>query len=71
MVWDGVGDLMMKVAVLDVAGNPLGMGIHLGLEEVQIIDDDGTPMGSITTPRIVMEEDGEIMYGYECWWIPI
>lgn len=63
----------MKVMVFTAdTQEPIGIG-DLGYEDVKVVDDDDDSKVLFTLknhPRIVME-DGEIVYGIECWWTPL
>ena len=63
----------MKVAVFTPEmREPIGIG-ELGYEDIPVVDDDDESVVLFVMkdhPRIVME-DGEVLRGLECWWIPI
>ena len=66
----------MKVCVFDdKTGKPLGIGDFCRTEDIRVAADEygeGRVVCTIkNNPVIVMEEDGEIVYGIECWWYPV
>lgn len=58
----------MKVVVFDIMNEPIGLGTIIDREEVIVHDEYDKTVARISSPVIVME-DGEILRGYECWWI--
>jgi hypothetical protein len=60
----------MKVVVFDVMNEPDCIGQVIDTEKVTVSDEAGNTLCTINTPVIVTEE-GEILRGYECWWMPL
>jgi len=66
----------MKVCVFDAHDPemPIGIGDLCRREDLQIVDDKDDSKILCTIPNqpvIVMEETGDIVYGIECWWVPV
>ena len=48
----------------------IGKGKYLGEEQINVEEDDSDKIvTSFASPKIELE-DGKIIYGFECWWIP-
>ena len=48
----------------------IGKGKYLGEEQIDVEEDESDEIvTSFASPKIELE-DGKIIYGYECWWIP-
>jgi hypothetical protein len=60
----------MKVVVFDDMNEPDCIGQIIDTEQVTVSDEAGNTLCKINTPVIVTEE-GEILRGYECWWMPL
>lgn len=65
---------MIPVVVLglDYTSSPVeGTGL-MRRETVPVVDDDDNAVMTLNDhPVIVMDETGEIVYGFECWWIEL
>ena len=49
---------------------PVGMGRYLGEEKINVEDDDSDEiLFSFNNPKIVLD-NGEIIFGIDCWWCP-
>lgn len=58
----------MKVVIFDEMNEPMALGQIIYRETVTVDDPFGHPLCKIKTP-VIVTEDGEILRGYECWWI--
>ena len=64
-----IGTVVMVFAPED-GKTPIGMGRYLGEERIDVEDDDSDEiLFSFNNPKIVLD-DGEIIFGIDCWWCP-
>jgi hypothetical protein len=66
----------MKVCIFDAKDPemPFGMGDLCRREDLVILseEDENTVLCTIPDhPVIIMEETGDILYGIQCWWVPV
>ena len=64
----------MKVLVFepDNPREPKGIGELVRREDLNIVDDCDETKILLTIPNhpVIIMEDGEIVYGIDCWWCP-
>ena len=64
----------MKVMVFESdTQEPIGIGDLCRYEDLNVVDDDDPTKVLMTFPDhpVIVMEDGEIIYGINCWWCPI
>lgn len=62
--------LMIEVAVFSKEDELIGRGL-MRFEDLDIVDDDNKKVCTIENHPIIILENGDILYGIECWWIPL
>ena len=65
----------MKVCVFDPKDPtiPVGIGDLCRYEDIRVVDDEhgDRELFTLTNHPVIVMENGDIMYGIECWWCPV